>query len=622
MKAARLGALALLVASAALGLRWAAASPKTALLPPGPWIGFDEPFLLGTHNVEDRFIRFRRTFTLEGPGSIGSLELTAMKVCQALIDGREVLPPGERGGDWKKPRAVGPVPALAAGSHELLVNVLNADGPPLLRVAGDRPELWTGPGWQASADGGRTWSYARRAEQFGPAPLSRLFPSAREAFLATLPWLLPLFALVSWLAWRLPARPGVLRWALLAVWACWALNNILRLPLGIGFDTAGHLDYIRAVAALRLPLANEGWQMFQPPLYYFVCAPLEWFGRLLDAGSAERLLRLVGWLCGAGLIELSYRAGKKVYPSDAGAQAFCVLFAGALPMSLYLCQYVGNEPLAALLSAGAFVYGVKVLGGQALALRQAATLGGLVGLAVLAKVTALLLVPIFGAYFWMRSKEPPAKRLRLLGWGVGAGVLVCGWYFARNQLVLGRPFFGGWDPAREIAWWQDPGYRTLGSFVSFGESLVHPVYAALAGFWDALYSSFWLDGTLSSMITYQGRPPWEYGCLAAGALLALPVMALLLVGAARAVLAPAKRPEVALAAASVGVYLAALLALYAMVPIYSTVKATYTLGLVPAYALLGAEGLSLLKGRTRAAVWGLLACWAAASLRAYLILLS
>jgi hypothetical protein len=60
--------------------------------------------------------------------------------------------------------------------------------------------------------------------------------------------------------------------------------------------------------------------------------------------------------------------------------------------------------------------------------------------------------------------------------------------------------------------------------------------------------------------------------------------------------------------------------LYSVVPIYSTAKATYTLGLVPAYGLLGAEGLGLLRGRPRAAMWGLAACWAAASLRTYLVL--
>ena len=44
-------------------------------------------------------------------------------------------------------------------------------------------------------------------------------------------------------------------------------------PETTGFDAQGHLDYIRYVLEQSaIPVANEGWQMYQPPLFYVLCA--------------------------------------------------------------------------------------------------------------------------------------------------------------------------------------------------------------------------------------------------------------------------------------------------------------------------------------------------------------
>jgi hypothetical protein len=58
------------------------------------------------------------------------------------------------------------------------------------------------------------------------------------------------------------------------------------------------------------------------------------------------------------------------------------------------------------------------------------------------------------------------------------------------------------------------------------------------------------------------------------------------------------------------------------VPIYSTVKATYTLGLLPAYAVLGTAGLEvMMRGPiSRALVGAGIACWAVAAYAAYFVL--
>jgi hypothetical protein len=70
---------------------------------------------------------------------------------------------------------------------------------------------------------------------------------------------------------------------------------------------------------------------------------------------------------------------------------------------------------------------------------------------------------------------------------------------------------------------------------------------------------------------------------------------------------------------SIGLYLAAIFYLFLTVPILSSAKATYTLGLIPCFALIGTAGFEILMRQRflRAAVYGLFACWAVGSYLSY-----
>src|ERR1035438_5169722 len=62
---------------------------------------------------------------------------------------------------------------------------------------------------------------------------------------------------------------------LAGAWAVLFANNLKVLPNLLGYDVTGHLPYIRYIQENHaLPLASEGWEMFQPPLYYVVCAAI------------------------------------------------------------------------------------------------------------------------------------------------------------------------------------------------------------------------------------------------------------------------------------------------------------------------------------------------------------
>src|SRR5262249_7334973 len=148
----------------------------------------------------------------------------------------------------------------------------------------------------------------------------------------------------------------------------------------------------------------------------------------------------------------------------------------------------------------------------------------------------------------------------------------------------------------------------------FGRVLFYPFYAALSGFWDGLYSTFWLDGQLGSMVDYETRPPWNYSFMLSLTWLSLPLGAIVL-ASARAL----RNPIIWFSWSCIGTYLVAMLALHVLVPHYSQLKASYLLGLLPCSCVLLAAGVERFGGRLRRAALGWLAMWAVASYAAFFV---
>ena len=444
-----------------------------------------------------------------------------------------------------------------------------------------------------------------------------------------------IFLLVFFLALRgrLNVAPGVARWLLLAAWVLLALNNLPKLPPNLGFDIDGHLEYIRYVADQgRLPLANEGWQTFQSPLFYVLCALLyKAFGLVLSADAALKALRIVPLLAGIAQVEICYRAVRHAYPERKDLQVLGLFFGGLLPMNIYMAQYVSNEPLAALFESLVVLWCVRLLCERGRAsMKSCAVLGCFLGLALLTKVTAIVLIvpaALVVMAVSIRAGESIASRpfnarplLRVAASTslvLGMAALISGWYYVRNWVLLGRPFIGGWDAARGIEWWQDPGFRTPHDFLSFGEALFHPIYAGLMGFWDGLYSTLWADGFISGVAYADSLPPWNYDLLLPGVWLALLPTAALCTGAGVAL--SQRKPVLLFALGCVALFGAALAWHFLTNPFYCAVKAFYALGITPCLALLAVAGFEVLTRAKwpRATVYGGFVCWALASYLSY-----
>ncbi len=604
------------------------------------WIRIERPVNLATWRRNEA-VAYRHFFTIEREPPDALLTVRALRTSSVQIDGKSILGFSNIV-DWKKPRTVSLKGHLTPGVHELRVVVLNENGPTVLLAYSKTLQLFTGKNWEASVDGS-VWRPVMTADEKKPPELSRDFPDTVAAFGSLSYIYLPLFliSLVSILFFR-PAiqrypifrmmfsDPPTVRWLLLGAWVLLAVNNMNRIPLGMGYDAFAHYEYISYIAKKwAIPLANEGWQMFQPPLFYIVSALLRVIlSPFFSPVNVAILLRIIPLACGMAQVELVYRSMRHVFPERNDLQIIGTLVGGLLPMNIYISQTVGNEPLAGVFSTMAVVMTLRILRPESgsFSMRRLILMGVLLGLACLTKFTAVLLIPpiILALIYLLLERGETVKGIaKSISAVLCSGVLLSGWYYIRNWVELGKPFIGGWDPSRNIVWWQDPGYRTIGDFITFGRSLTRPIYAGLDGLWDSIYSSFWLDGFLSSMIGYEYRPPWNYDFMIAGAIFSLIPAAGIVIGFITTVFKPgsAKRGQV-FSVYCIVVYFVALLYLYVTLPIYSTAKATYTIGLIPCYAILCATGLDILSMNkyTGAIVYALVICWVVTAYASFFVL--
>lgn len=244
---------------------------------------------------------------------------------------------------------------------------------------------------------------------------------------------------------------AVIEAAALAAYVGCALAFALTIPLGTGPDEQGHAAYVRSLATgqgLPLPGESPGHrgastvispQAHHPPLYYALLVPLYHL-----APTTEHFIlaaRVVSILLGLGGVLLVRAAGRRVGLDRPTIALGLVLLVAFSTFSIITGQ-LNNEALAVLV-VGLSVYACArfLEGGSA----RAATLvlGGVLGLALLSKLTATVAVfPLAAAVVAASRRAGPTERWRTLAAGrvvLGlalAGAIAAPW-FAHNLATRG-----------------------------------------------------------------------------------------------------------------------------------------------------------------------------------------
>lgn len=517
---------------------------------------------------------------------------------------------------------------LARGDRELRIAATRSDGPPAIAAFvddGSGRNALRSDQCRASLDGAT--ELAARPVASAPRPpgganasgaiglslaiaLAGAVAAAAAASLAT----------GARARFALPAAAALLG----AAWLALLLRSRASFVGYVGFDAEHHVHYVRWILEHgALPLPSDGVQTYQPPLFYLLAAALL---RTADLGVASPeapwLLRCATFaLAGLHVAGLALVV-RELLPRRREAQVAALAFAGVLPMHVASAHGVGNELLAAALSSWSALALVRILRSDAPRAGNALVLGALLGAAVMAKLSALVLVVVALAAILLGHARRPAV------WGLAAlaVALVSAPYHAWIARNTGTPFVGNWSDVVGFAWWQDPGTRTLADYFRFGSWLRDPHLAGFASVPDGVYTTFFADGLLSGEPSRWLGPPWNDEFAHAALVLALVPTVALVFGAARGMRLAWRSPTpVRLALAGLAVAMAAaFIAMTLRVPSFAQAKASYAspamASVVVAFAI-GFDAISRwLRERSalaQRALVGLFGAWAALSLASF-----
>jgi len=223
-------------------------------------------------------------------------------------------------------------------------------------------------------------------------------------------------------------------------------------------------DYLEEIKAQRFPpemsIHPLRYEFHQPPLYYLLASVAY---RL--TGGSLLALRLLSVLLGGGLLAAAWALVRAIFPERPALALGTTAFVAFLPMHLAMASAVNNDALAELLLAASFLGLVRYLRAEETGPLRVAGLGLLIGLALMTKFSALIVVPMALVVILIapRSKgERTGDGLLILGL---AGLVLLPWLvrnhstyggldllgLARhNQIVVGQPRTAEW--LAEMGW--------------------------------------------------------------------------------------------------------------------------------------------------------------------------
>jgi tetratricopeptide (TPR) repeat protein len=309
------------------------------------------------------------------------------------------------------------------------------------------------------------------------------------------------------------------------------------------------------------------------------------------------LLRWLSLLVGAVNVALIFASLRLMFPGQWKKQMAGGMLAAFLPAQICLLHYTTNETLSATLMSAAFYLCLRILRAPALSAGWHVVLGCVLGLALLAKVSAIVFLPVIFAVLagkLIQERQTIAGHwIRTVGLSGFFMLLVAGWRYAAVWRDFGNPLIGNWDARVTSPWWQEPGYHTTAYFFSFGRSLTAPLFSGFDSFWDCFYTTLWGDGLAGGAASITSLPPWNYPLMEAGFLLALVPTALILTGLIAALARCLREPDLALLllAGAAGSAAFAILFMSLKLAFYSQSKCFYGLPALLPLCVFGVLGM-------------------------------
>lgn len=609
-------------------------SPKIEFLTPslkGKWILYSAEKLSGV-------VEFRRLFRLEDVPPECKIKVRAMIQFSVVVNGKTVEEDSQsEQHNWKLARTYDIAPMLQKDNNSILIRVSNPEGPPVLlvevpklKLPDSEIKLSSNTDWEAAPDPNfNQWVKAiptykdesRLGENKGPVQKSPRYSVYMMVFGAYLlfillainplrifykpdlqikahrirKWVSAIQARISRLSQLLSLMPFLV---IIIIILVINIHNALNYSYErSGFDWSGHVDYIRYVASnWRTPIATEGWEMFQPPLYYFLSAIIyKLFGGETGEPLSLKAIQIMGMLSGVANALFAWLILRKLFKENRLIQLLGFSFAAFLPMCFYMNPLISNEIFSGAIISLAIYLLIRYGFEAQIKIHHAIILGAVVGLALLSKYTAFFIFLTAAIIFTIRVLVNPSMRRRevmILAIFLTLVFALSGCLYIRNLVIFNDPFIGNWDKVSGYHYEQHHGYRTPGFYLRFGSVFLHaPERSRWASFWDGEYGSMWMD-THGSFLNLGDEKANLYGSIIIYLAL-LPGVSVLLgfYQSLKSVLKSARcNPNLALVMVS-ALTVFSVISFTMEIPFFSTIKAFFFLSLLPTMAVFAGKGL-------------------------------
>ncbi|HJO24660.1 MAG: hypothetical protein GY772_03500 [bacterium] len=280
-------------------------------------------------------------------------------------------------------------------------------------------------------------------------------------------------------------------------------NNASVYQLHWGFDAHWNWEYVEHLTRTwELPAPHDGWSFAQPPLFFYTAAAL---ARTMDGASKRDVtiaIRLMSSAIGLLGIAAAVFCVARAAPRDRRRWFIASGLLLFLPVHVYMSAMLSQEILVSALVACAAV-GVALQLGNQLSLRRvqrrAAGLGFIAGLAVLTKLSGVLLIAAACTTWIIDGLRRGEWRRGLTCAAVFGGVatLVGAGYYVRNLVQFGY-IYPHDLPVHARIHTMPPGERSLGDYLRVPlATFTDPQVLnrdLVTSVWGTTYTTLWFDG--------------------------------------------------------------------------------------------------------------------------------
>jgi len=482
---------------------------------------------------------YSTTFELTSRPVKAQLTLNAVRAYDLAVNGRRLAAESDTGKlNWKKPVAYDILPDLVPGLNQVTVHVrsrysmtaLKAEG--FVETAdGARVPLDSSPGWTVVSDFAfppsgfnrepepvkllthttlaediRAGDYMREGLLVYPIALCVilviiLYPGLTRKLDSIASRLVP-DSLKTEMATEVLYRASLAVIFLVLAVLLW--HNFINYDPARTGDYEHHQKYLHHfLTSWRIPTADEGIQMYNPPLFYMAAAllfrlsgPSSLFPMVENCAQFVNSVSVLITMFAIFLILRRVLVGRLAVAASLAIAAF-------LPMSLYKAPSVAGDSATALVCTLSFYLWLRYTDGQK---RSGIVLLAVSsGIGLLVRYTALF--PFLGicaglAYMFWQNPSGRKKLITHFAAYLAIVLLIAGGYYARNVML-----FGGLFPingTRELFFYrQTPGFRDWDFYTNVRDLILgNPMSKQLImeSFLAGTYSSFWFDGQHVFMI--------------------------------------------------------------------------------------------------------------------------